>query len=89
MQYEWDYDKDSINIAKHGVSLAIIETFEWGSARVVIDDRRNYGETRYIANGFIQERLHIIIFTLRNDIAVRVISVRKANKREIRSYYNA
>lgn len=55
------------------------------TAVVMSDDRRDYGEPRWRAYGMIDGRMHMMAFTVRND-AVRVISLRKANAREIRRY---
>ena len=51
MDIEFDPAKDAQNIAKHGLSLADAAAFELASARVTIDDRFDYGETRYRAFG--------------------------------------
>ncbi|WP_330995914.1 BrnT family toxin [Cupriavidus necator] len=50
-----------------------------------IDDRKPYGETRYIAYGPIGRRLYCPVFTIRGN-TLRVISLRKANSREVRDY---
>jgi len=59
--------------------------FEWEGALVLEDNRKDYGETRYCALGYIDLRLYHIVVTYRNDI-IRVISLRKANKREVKIY---
>ncbi|MDZ5697824.1 BrnT family toxin [Chelativorans sp. M5D2P16] len=73
------------NFAKHGVSFEEARAFEFETALIVVDNRRDYGEVRYAALGFIGDRLHQMAYTLR-DGAVRVISLRKANERENRIY---
>jgi len=50
-----------------------------------IDDRFNYSEVRWTALGFIGNRLHVLTYTVRGE-NIRLISLRKANKRE-REYY--
>ena len=85
MRFEWDEAKRAANIAKHGVDFAAVESFDFESALVMTDDRDDYGETREIALGHINARLHVLIFTWRNEV-VRVISLRKANRREVRVY---
>ena len=57
------------------------ELFE-GEKLVVPDTRKDYGESRMIAIGRINGRLVIGVFTQRSNI-VRIISVRKANERQI------
>ena len=85
MDFEFDPAKDDINLEKHGVSLADAEGFEWESAVVRQDSREQYAEPRFEAKGYIGDRLHVIVFCLRAD-AVHVISLRKANPREVKSY---
>ena len=56
---------------------------EWQSALVKEDTRKDHGERRVRALGFIHEQLHGVIFTPRND-KLHVISLRKANNRKIK-----
>ena len=49
------------------------------------DERFDYGEDRYCAFGVIDDRLHVLTFTVR-DGAERAISLRKANKKEVRRH---
>lgn len=44
-----------------------------------------YGEARFIVLGYIVDRLYSMVFTVRGDM-LRVISLRKANKREVKRY---
>lgn len=81
----FDRTKNEWNIAERGISFEIAAEFEWDTALVVEDARRDYGERRYQALGFIARRLHSLVFTPRGD-AVHVISLRKANRREALRY---
>jgi len=85
MNYEFDTAKDESNFDKHGLSLADAEGFEWETAVVHEDARKPYAEQRFEATGLIGERLHVMICCLRSN-AVRVISLRKANSREVKRY---
>ncbi len=85
MKYEWDENKRIANLAKHGVDFIEAENFDWSSAIETIDDRFNYIEDRWIALGLIDSRLHVLIYTMRGE-NIRLISLRKANKRE-KDYY--
>lgn len=82
MKITFDDDK---NAAKHGVDFADAAYFDWQSAQAKADARFDYGEPRFIATGYLRERLHILVFTPR-DGGIRIISFRKANKREIKQY---
>ena len=81
----FDAAKDQANIAKHGVSLSRAADFVMEMARVSQDDRADYGEERLVAVGPLDNRLYVMIFTLR-DGTIRVISLRKANRREVERY---
>ncbi|MBI5908163.1 MAG: BrnT family toxin [Burkholderiales bacterium] len=85
MRYEFDPTKDDGNLEKHGLSLVDAEGFEWETAVVHEDTRKQYAEPRFQAAGYIGNRLHVMVFCLRAD-TVRVISLRKANPREVKSY---
>ena len=82
---EFDPAKDAGNIAKHGMSLAQAANFDLTTALVRPDDRRDYGEPRWRAYGMIDGRMHMLVFTVRAG-AVRAISLRKANAKEIRRH---
>ncbi len=65
-----------------------MEQFNFATAFTVVDDCFDYEEVREMALGFIGKRLHALVFTRRGE-AIHVISVRKANDREIRRYIQA
>lgn len=73
MDIEFDPAKDAINIAKHGLSLADAAEFDMAGAKVLVDDRAEYGEIRYRAFGRVDGKGRCLAFTLRPG-AVRVIS---------------
>ena len=83
--YIYDSVKAAANLAKHRVSFDQAEHFDWETALVVEDDRFDYGERRFVAIGLIDDRAHVMVFTRRGS-RVRLISLRKANRRESRRY---
>lgn len=85
IMWDWDEDKRQTNRAKHGVDFADLAWFEWSTAVVRADLRFDYGEDRWTALGKIAGRIHHLAFMRRNGL-VRVISLRKANKREQREW---
>lgn len=85
MAITYDPEKNEKNIRERGISFGRAADFEWSSALVVEDTRKDYGESRFQALGFIEERLHMLVFTPR-DPDTHVISLRKANKREVNRY---
>jgi uncharacterized DUF497 family protein len=88
MKIVFDPIKDVANRAKHGVSLGLISAFEWETAVVWADERFAYGEARMAAIGYLGSRLFFVAFVDRND-GRRIISLRKANKREMKRYAEA
>ena len=88
MQIEFDLVKDAANLAKHHVSLVAVYEFEWEQCICWQDLRIKYTERREYAIGYIGDRLHYLVFTDRPN-ARRIISLRKANKREEAFYANA
>lgn len=85
MKIAFDPDKDVINRQKHGLSLADAERMDFDTAIYAPDDRYDYGEDRTQALGLIDGRLHMLVFTMRGE-ALRAISLRKANPREVKRY---
>jgi len=82
MRYEWDHAKNLTNIEKHGCDFEdAAELFE-GDKLLYQDDRQEYGEARFIAMGFISNRVMVAVYTERSPGVTRVISLRKANNRE-------
>ncbi|KAF1019104.1 MAG: hypothetical protein GAK30_03303 [Paracidovorax wautersii] len=85
---EFDPAKNEANIAARGISFEQAADFDFDSAFIKVDTREDYGETRYQALGYIGGRLHYLVFTARND-RLRIISLRKANAREVKLYDQA
>ena len=78
-----DPTKDDRNIAERGLSLDLAEQLDWATALIWEDNRKDYGERRYCVLGFSEDRLHSVT---PRDGKPRVISLRKANKREVKRY---
>ena len=81
----YDAEKNKRNVEKHGIALADALDLKWETLHATRDDRFAYGEERFIGYGMLKQRLHAIVYTQRGG-KIRVISLRKANKRE-RKYY--
>jgi hypothetical protein len=85
MPFEWDDAKRESNLAKHRVDfLSAVRIFE-GAVLERVDTRRNYREARISCLGEIGGRVYAVVYTWRGDIR-RIISARKANARETRTY---
>jgi len=85
MQFEWDGAKNRSNFAKHGLDFADAELVFAGPCVTFVDDRFDYGEERFVTLGLLAGRLVIIAHAVRGG-ATRIISMRKANRREQKIY---
>ena len=85
MRIEFYPAKDAGNQAKHGVSLALAGELDWEAALVWVDDRFEYAELRMIALAPTTNILYYVAFVDRGT-ARRIISLRRANRREVKHY---
>ena len=85
MKIEFDPAKDKANFAKHGVSLALAGELDWEAALVWVDGRYEYDELRMIALAPKTEILYYVAFLELGEVR-RVISLRRANRREVKHY---
>ena len=83
--FEWDPDKEAKNIKERGIDFTTASRIWGGPILERIDDRRDYGEVRIEASGKVDGRLMIVVFTWR-ETSRRIISARKANRREQRRF---
>ena len=87
MKFEWDENKNRENIKKHEISFQIAKTIFLRNTVDYEDDRYDYGELRYIALGLLANGVVIsVAYTERNN-TIRIISARKATKKEQQIYY--
>ena len=85
MEISYNHTKNQQNIRERRLSFDRVIDFDFESANFTIDSRKNYGEIRRCAIGFLDGRLHVLVFT-ETAMGIRVISFRKANAREIKIY---
>ena len=85
MAFTFDPEKNAKNVAERGLSFDLVERLEWETAIVVEDTRRNYGEIRLQVLARLEGRLYAAVVTPRGE-DLRVISFRKANRREVERY---
>ena len=83
MKIEFDPEKASINLAKHGVSFEEAATCLYDENALVMEDVDSEGENRWILIGMsTQPRLLTVVYTLRDPDIIRLISARKSTKKE-------
>jgi len=85
---EYDAMKDRTNQAQHRLPLGAAELLFDGPFVEEEDRRRDYGETRFVATGPVEQfggRIHVVVYVWRDGVR-RIISFRKANDREVGKY---
>ena len=86
MEFEWDEAKSSACFECRGFDFAYAVRVFLDPYRIVAQDRRrDYGEDRYRLIGTVNGRACVVVYTLRGS-AVRIISARKANAKEVADY---
>lgn len=88
MRIEYDPAKNARNIVERGLPFELTASFDFQTALIAEDARRDYGEERLRAIGLIGDRVYVLVFTIRRD-HLRVISLRRANSRERKRYEEA
>ncbi len=90
MNLEWNIDKAAQNMKKHGVSFEDAELVFYDSGRIeAYDGREDYGEDRWATIGLAYSSLLYVIYTVRHEETIRLISARKANAQERKHYHQA
>jgi uncharacterized DUF497 family protein len=85
MKLEFDPAKSEKNARERGLPFELVEFFDWETCQTRDDVRHAYPEPRRVSVGFIGTRLHVVCHTRVKD-GLRIISFRKANRREVRTY---
>jgi uncharacterized protein len=85
VRFEFDPAKDKLNRSQHGLSLALATELVWDEALVWVDERYGYDELRMVGLVPKGERLYYVAFVDRGNVR-RVISLRYAERREVKHY---
>ena len=86
MQFEWDEEKNEVNIRKHGIDFEDVKDIFNHPMMTLQDTRADYGEARWLSVGWIHTVLGVVVYTERVGDVIRIISARKATKYEVRRY---
>lgn len=81
MKIEFDPEKKAATLEQRGLDFSRAIDVFGGRHLTRTDDRQDYGETRFVTAGWLDERLVMVVWTPRGE-ARRIISMRKANDRE-------
>ena len=87
LKFDWNKSKAKDNYAKHGVRFELArDAFRDPFAIEFLDDRKDYGEERYVILGMVHGHVLYVGYTERNDV-FRIISARRATKHEQEFYF--
>lgn len=75
-RFEWNDDKAARNLAERGIRFDAIRAFDWDSCVTAEDTRGDYGERRFVSIGRIDGRLHVAVWTEREERAGSSASAR-------------
>lgn len=89
MKFEWDEDKKTENVRKHGLDFSDVWQIFDGPMLTALDTREDYGEDRYIGIGFLKNFVVVVVYTEPQEQAIRVISLRKALTHEREQFEKA
>ena len=85
--FEWDEAKAEANLTKHGIDFLDAALVFDNEARLDwFDDREDYEEDRFCTVGAVQGRIIFVAYTIRAD-HIRLVSARRASKKEREEYY--
>jgi len=87
VRYEWDEKKRRSNLRKHGLDFFFAPRVFEGPAVTIEDGRYEYGEQRFGTFGLLDGVVVVITHTERPGV-IRIISMRKASRREEKSYFD-
>jgi uncharacterized DUF497 family protein len=85
MKFTYDSAKNDSNLKKHGLPLSEGKLLDWEAALKWVDRRKEYGEERSVALAVMKQRLYCVVYVESNEV-IRIISLRKANIREVTRY---
>ena len=83
--FEWDEEKSALNRRLRGFGFELVHEFDFASARIVEDRRKDYGERRFRAVGRIEGMPCMVVFTPRGG-RLRIISMRRMHEKEAERY---
>lgn len=86
MEFEYDPEKSTANLAKHGIDFDQVQKV-W-DGKVVVAPARNILEERWLAVGQLDHKFWTVVLTMRNN-KIRIISARRSRKNEIKNYKKA
>ena len=88
MEFSWSETKRATNVKDHGLDFIDAQSVFEGMTYTFEDDRFSYGEQRFVTLGMLAGIIVSVVHT-ENEYEIRIISFRKATKRESQIYFDA
>ena len=66
MEITYDLEKNSKNVLERDLPFSEVTNFNWHTATFKEDQRKNYPEQRFVAVGYLEDRLHVLCFSETN-----------------------
>ncbi len=89
-ELEWDAAKAASNLQKHGIAFEGAERVFYDAGRIdAYDGRENSGEDRWATIGLVYAAVLYVVYTVRNEGTICLMSARKANASEQKQYRQA
>ena len=86
--FDWDYNKALENVRKHRINFQLAKTIWQGPTFTEVDDRQDYGETRFNTLGMLPNTMTVLHIThTEDDDTLHLISARLATRSERERYY--
>ena len=89
MKFKWDENKRLKNVRKHGLDLADAPEIFTKPMVIRLDTREEYDEDRFVSIGVLKNQVVIVVYSEPDANTIRIISLRKAVKREQKLYYKS
>ena len=87
MPFEWDAEKAAENLRRHGIPFEEAETvFDDPLSQTLLDPDHSEGEERYLEIGYSRRRRLLLVSYTERQGRVRIISARRATRKERQSY---
>lgn len=87
MRFSWHEPKRQLTLQKRGLDFAQAEHLFAGPTFTFEDDRKDYGELRWVTLGLLREKVVVIVHT-ESEEEIRIISMREANKNEQQLFFS-
>jgi len=84
-EYIWDEKKREKTLKERGLDFNDMEYFDWDNALTIEDIDSDSNELRFVSIGYLRDKIVVVVWCYRGD-EIRIISMRKATRKEKKRY---